>query len=293
MKIGIFGSSYQAGKQQFIKELFERLGEMGSEVWVEKQFYNYLFKQFDYKPRVLGLINSDEFPLDMAISLGGDGTFLKTASWVADQGIPILGINTGRLGFLADINTQDIIPVLNELAEGRYRIEERSLLQIDSSLPFRGSNFALNEVAIQKRDTSAMISVHTYLNDEFLAEYLGDGLIIATPTGSTAYSLSVNGPIIIPQAHNFVLSPIASHSLNVRPLVIPDHFVMRLKVEARSRNFLVALDGRSVVFPSGHQFEIRKAGFTTKLIKRQDQSFYSTLRNKLYWGTDLRSNQDS
>lgn len=288
MKIGIFGSSYQVGKQNIIKELFDRLYEMKTEVWVEKQFYNYLSRQFDYTPRVLGLINSGRFPLDIAISLGGDGTFLKTAAWVADQGIPILGINTGRLGFLADINTHDLIPTLDDLAEGKFRIEERTVLQIESFNKDQRYHYALNEVAIQKRDTSAMISIHTYLNNEFLAEYLGDGLIVATPTGSTAYSLSVNGPIIIPEAHNFVLSPVASHSLNVRPLVIPDHFTMRFKVESRSKSFLVAVDGRSIVFPSGSQFEVRKAGFTTKLIKRLNQNFYSTLRKKLYWGTDAR-----
>lgn len=289
MKVGIFGSSYQAGKQNSIKELFDRLIAMQAEIWVEKQFYNYLSKQFSYTPRILGLINSDQFPLDLVISLGGDGTFLRTAAWVGDQGIPILGINTGRLGFLADINADEISTTMDEISNGNYKIEERSLLRLQSNLSRRKTDhYALNEVAILKRDTSSMISIHAYLNDEYLTEYLADGLLVATPTGSTAYSLSVNGPIIMPEAHNFVLSPVAPHSLNVRPLVIPETYSLRFKVESRSKNFLVSMDGCSEVFPSGSEFEIRKASFTIKLLKRSNQNFYQTLRQKLYWGTDAR-----
>ncbi|MDL2222745.1 NAD kinase [Bacteroidales bacterium OttesenSCG-928-M11] len=288
MKIGIFGSSYQAGKQNSIKELFDRLKAMDADIWVEKHFYNYLSKQFAYTPQILGLINSDKFPLDLVISLGGDGTFLQTAAWVSNQNIPILGINTGRLGFLADINTDEIADVINEIEQKEYKIEERTLLQIKHLTARNQNGFALNEVALLKRDTSAMISISTYLNDDFLTEYLSDGLLIATPTGSTAYSLSVNGPILIPQSKNFVLSPVAPHSLNVRPLVIPDDYTLRFKVESRSKNFLISLDGRSEVYPSGSEFRIEKADFKLKIIKRTGQTFYQTLRNKLYWGTDAR-----
>jgi NAD+ kinase len=222
----------------------------------------------------------------MVFSLGGDGTFLRTAAWVGRQNIPILGINTGRLGFLADINTGEIAYALNEITAGNYKIEERSLLQMESSLQSQEEyNCALNEIAVLKRDTSSMITIQAYLNDEFLTGYLGDGLLVATPTGSTAYSLSVNGPILIPQANNFVLSPIAPHSLNVRPLVIPEDYKIRLKVESRSNNFLVSLDGRSRVFSSGDELFIQKADFTIKIVKRFNQSFYETLRNKLLWGT--------
>jgi NAD+ kinase len=286
MRIGIFGSDYQAGKQHYIQALFDHLLNLNVDIWVENHFYTYLSRQFAYTPRLAGLIDAEVFPLDMVFSLGGDGTFLKTAAWVGRQDIPILGINTGRLGFLADINTGEIAGALDEIVAGNYKIEERSLLQMESSLQsYGGYNCALNEIAVLKRDTSSMITIRAYLNNEFLTEYLSDGLLVATPTGSTAYSLSVNGPILIPQASNFVLSPIAPHSLNVRPLVIPEDYKIRLKVESRSNNFLVALDGRSQVFPSGNELFIQKADFTIKIVKRFDRNFYETLRNKLLWGT--------
>ncbi len=289
MKIGIFGSDYQAGKQNRIKRIFDRLKELNGDIWVERHFYDYLSTQFAYTPDVSGLIDSEAFSLDVALSLGGDGTFLRTAAWVGRKNIPILGINTGRLGFLADVDTPDIEELLDEFFRGEYRLEERSLLQLNTDTRFPGPyNYALNEIAVLKRDTSSMITIHAYLNDDFLTDYLADGLLVATPTGSTAYSMSVDGPIIIPQARNFVLSPVAPHSLNVRPLVIPDDYTIRLEVETRSSNFLVALDGRSEMFPSGTRFEIRKADFTTKIVKRHKQTFYDTLRKKLMWGTDVR-----
>ena len=292
MKIGIFGSDYQANKQESIKALFDLLYANGVDIRVESKFYEYLSKQFAFTPQVAGLIESDVFPLDMVISLGGDGTFLRTAAWVGRQNIPILGINTGRLGFLADIGAKDIRITLEEILQNNYLIEERSVLELKTDLPYREErvyNFALNEVAILKRDTSSMITISAHLNGEFLTDYLGDGLLIATPTGSTAYSMSVNGPIIVPQANNFVLSPVAPHSLNVRPLVIPEDYEIRLKVRARSQNFLIALDGCSEVFPSGSEFSVRKANFTIKIIKPRNHSFYETLRKKLFWGSDIRA----
>jgi Predicted sugar kinase len=290
MRIGIFGSNYQAGKQNSIKSLFDFLQSNKIEVWVESGFYNYLSRQFAFTPSIAGSIELDDtLSLDMIISLGGDGTFLRTAAWVGRQNIPILGINTGRLGFLADTSTEEMETTLKEVLNEKYLIEERSLLELKTGFPFRGEyNYALNEVAILKRDTSSMITIRTYLNDEFLNDYLADGLLIATPTGSTAYSMSVNGPIIIPQANNFVLSPVAPHSLNVRPLVIPEDYKIRLKVESRSQNFLISLDGRSEVFPSGGELHVQKADFTIKIIKRYEQNFYETLREKLLWGTDVR-----
>ena len=289
MKIGIFGSNYQAGKQESIKTLFDKIRLLNGKVWVETGFYNYLSGQFAYTPEIEGIIESDAFPLDLVISLGGDGTFLRTAAWVGRQGIPILGINTGRLGFLADIGTNEIDATLEEIFRGDYSVEERSLLALQTPTSQYGVlNFALNEIAVLKRDTSSMIAIHTYLNEEFLTTYLADGLLIATPTGSTAYSMSVNGPIIIPQANNFVLSPVAPHSLNVRPLVIPENYCIRLKVETRNGNFLISLDGRSTVYPSESEFLINKADFCVKIVKRVGQRFYDTLRKKLLWGTDVR-----
>ncbi|MDR0547278.1 MAG: NAD kinase [Dysgonamonadaceae bacterium] len=289
MKIGIFGSEYQAGKQIAIRHLFDLLEQQETQVWVEKKFYEYLSKTFAYTPAVAGLIENDPYPLDGVVSLGGDGTFLRTAAWVGHQNIPILGINAGHLGFLADIGMNEIDEMVDEIFQKQYRVEERSLLILESDLNFHGStNFALNEAAFLKRDTSSMIAVCTYLNDTFLTKYWADGLIISTPTGSTGYNLSVNGPILLPESHNFVLSPVAPHSLNVRPLVVPDEYVIRLKVESRSKNFLVSLDGRSEVFPSGSEFTVRKADFNIRIIKRLHQEFYDTLRKKLMWGSDVR-----
>ena len=289
MKIGLFGNDYQFEKQKSIQTVFNKLYSLGIEIYVERRLYNYLMKQLSYTPPINGLIESNQLSLDMVISVGGDGTFLRTAAWVGRQNIPILGINTGRLGFLADISTDDIETTLEEIFRQEYTIEERSLLELESNPPFRGLyNYALNEIAVLKRDTSSMITIRTCLNGEYLTNYLGDGLLVATPTGSTAYSMSVNGPIIIPQASNFVLSPVAPHSLNVRPLVIPEDFCIHLKVETRNHNFLAALDGRSEIYPSGSEFFIRKASFTIKLVKHYPQSFYEALRKKLLWGADVR-----
>ena len=288
-KIGIFGSKYQIGKQHYIKQLFDRLLAFNTEIWIERQFYTYLSQECKYIPKIAGLIDSTTFPLDMVFSLGGDGTFLRTAALVKRQNIPILGVNTGNLGFLADINAQEINSALDEIINQHYRVEERSLLQMKPLLQSKEEySYALNEIAVLKRDTSSMITISAYLNDLFLTEYLADGLLVATPTGSTAYSLSVNGPILVPQANNFVLTPVAPHSLNVRPLVVPEDYKIRLKVESRSQNFLVALDGRSEVFPSGSEFHIQKADFTIKIVKRLNKNFFETLRNKLFWGTDVR-----
>ncbi|MDR2520858.1 MAG: NAD kinase [Bacteroidales bacterium OttesenSCG-928-I14] len=287
MRIGIFGNNYQTKKQKFIKLFFEHLLKLGAKIWIDRPFYNYLFKYFAFVPKAEGFISKKPLSLDIVFSIGGDGTFLRTANWVGHRNIPILGINTGHLGFLADISTIEIIEVLNEIFQSKYSVEERSLLQIEFASQYcYMKNYALNEIAILKRDTSSMISISTYLNELFLTKYLADGLLLATPSGSTAYNLSVNGPIIVPQAHNFVLSPVAPHSLNVRPLVIPEDYKMRFIVKSRSKNFLVSLDGRSRIFPSGSIFKAQKANFTIKIAKRLNHNFYDTLREKLSWGGD-------
>ena len=287
MKIGIFGNEHHAEKQNFIKELFDRLKKHNAEIWVEEHFYRSLSQTFAFTPEITGLIDRDTFPLDMVFSVGGDGTFLRTAAWVGRQPIPVLGINTGRLGFLADISSSEIEKTIEEIFRGEYGLEEKSLLQIETPVLYPHP-YALNEIAVLKRDTASMIDVSVYLNDEFLTVYLADGLLLSTPTGSTAYNLSVNGPIILSQSKNFVLSPVAPHSLNMRPLVIPDDFKIRLQVESRQKNFLVSLDGRSTVFASGSEFYICKADFTLKVVKRLQQNSYDTLRKKLRWGTDVR-----
>lgn len=289
MKVGIFGNDYQVDKQNLLRRLFDKLHALEAEIYVDNFFHIYLTDALGFDPEITGVLTDAPFELDMALSIGGDGTFLHTAARVNKQNIPILGINTGRLGFLADVSPKDIEETLDELYRNYYKIEERRLLELwVDGHPFRGYNYALNEVAILKRDTSSMITIHTQLNDEFLTSYQADGLVIATPTGSTAYSMSINGPILIPQCNNLILSPVAPHSLNVRPLVIPDTYVITLGVESRSKTFLVALDGRSEVFPAGIQLTVKTADYTTKVIKRYNQTFYQTLRDKLMWGADAR-----
>ncbi len=289
MKVGIFGSDYQFDKQEQIKQVFEQIAQLGMSIYVEKDFYRYLCVHLHYEPVVSGLIDKEDFSVDIVLSIGGDGTFLRTAALVGAKQIPILGINTGRLGFLADVSPGETKDTLNDIFKNNYRIEERTLLKLKLDSQTESYNYALNEIAIQKPDTSSMIKINAFINDEFLTTYWGDGLIIATPTGSTAYSISVNGPIIVPQAKVIVLSPIAPHSLNVRPLVIPENSKLSLNVESRNGNFLVAVDGRSEIFPSGTKSLIEKADFTTKIIKRYHHTFYETLRNKLMWGADNRS----
>lgn len=289
MKVGIFGSEYQVEKQNLIKRLFGKLASLGAEIYVDCPFYTFLVDAFDFQPPVAGLLTDDAFDLDIALSIGGDGTFLRTAARVNRQDIPILGINTGRLGFLADVGTNEIEDTLEEIFKNYYRVEARTLLRLHTDERiYRGYNYALNEIAILKRDTSSMITIHTSLNGEYLTSYQADGLVIATPTGSTAYSMSVNGPIIVPQSQSIVLSPVAPHSLNVRPLVIPDSDVISLDVESRNEYFLISLDGRSEVFPMGIQLRVSKADYTTKVIKRYNHTFYQTLREKLMWGADAR-----
>ena len=293
MKTGVFGSLYQSDNLEVIREFFDHLNRFTSDIYIESGFYAYLREQFGYCPTHKELLDEKtEFSLDLALSVGGDGTFLRTAASIGRKNIPILGINTGRLGFLADTNRDEIEETLSEVFSGQYCVEPRSLLQLNIDSAVIGTeNFALNEIAILKRDNSSMITIHTFIDGDFLNTYMADGLLVATPTGSTAYSMSVNGPIVVPQAQNLVLSPVAPHSLNVRPLVIPESSNISLRVEARSNNFLIALDGRSVVMPSGAELSVSKADFTIGVIKRLNHTFYQTLRQKLLWGSDYRGSQ--
>jgi NAD+ kinase len=289
MKIGIFGRRDQADKLPLIQCLFNKLNDRGGEVFVQRDFYTFLVESLKYKPVIAGIFDGDTPGLDIALSIGGDGTFLRTVAHINKHPVPILGINTGRLGFLADIGSEQLEETLDELFLQNYRIEERMMLQLHAHEHlFQGYNYARNEVAILRRDTSAMITIHTFLNDRYLTSYQADGLIIATPTGSTAYSMSLNGPIILPESDNIVLSPVAPHSLNVRPLVIPGSYKITLRVENRTPSFLVALDGRSEVLTTKTELTVSKAGFTTRVIHRLDHTFYQTLRDKLMWGVDKR-----
>ncbi|MCH5327900.1 MAG: NAD kinase [Coprobacter sp.] len=289
MKIAVFGNLFQAEKSNQVRRLFEELARYGAEILICEDFFRFLNAVMDIHPRHAGLISGRRFDADMALSIGGDGTFLKTAERVGDKNIPIIGINTGRLGFLADISEEEMEAVIDEIFKGQYQVEKRSLLQVETdSLPSGFWPYALNEVAVLKRDTSSMISIHTDMDGAFLNTYQADGLVVATPTGSTAYSLSVGGPVLLPQTSNLVITPVAPHSLNVRPLVVNDHSEIRLKVDSRSHNFLLSLDGRSVMMNVSQSLTIRKAPYMVQVVKRHNHSFIDTLRNKLMWGADKR-----
>jgi NAD+ kinase len=227
---------------------------------------------------------------DLMISLGGDGTFLKAVSFIRDSGVPILGINTGRLGFLSNLSKSQIAQTLQRFNNGQYEFQKRSLLRVhtDNDL-FADENFALNELTLQKKDTSSMIKVQAYLGDKFLNTYWADGLIVATPTGSTAYSLSCGGPIITPGCQVHILTPIAPHNLNVRPVVVPDHMPISLQVEGRDRTYLLSLDGHSQHIKQGEKVTITKAEFMINVVKFEDNNFLDTIRNKMFWGSDTRN----
>ncbi|MFM7079836.1 MAG: NAD kinase [Bacteroidota bacterium] len=227
---------------------------------------------------------------DFLFSLGGDGTLLDTIALVRDHGIPIVGINTGRLGFLASLPKDKLADCVDSLLQGRYDLDRRSLIRLETPIPLFGQvNYALNEITIHKKDSSSMIIIHTYLNGEYLNSYWADGLIISTPTGSTGYSLSCGGPIIVPQSENFVITPIAPHNLNVRPIVVSDKYVISLEVEGRNPFFLASLDSRSVTIDSSVQLAARKEDFSIDIVRLHSENFLGTLRNKLMWGLDLRN----
>lgn len=290
MKFAIFGNTYQAKKSTHVETLFSILKEYKDELYICREFYNFLTKDLHMNIEVNGLFDNSDFDADMVISVGGDGTFLKAASRVKDKNIPILGINTGRLGFLADISLSEMKETFREIHDFKYRVEERSVLNIVcDGQPLKGYPCALNDIAVLKRDSSSMITIHTHINNAYLTTYQADGLVIATPTGSTAYSLSVGGPIIVPHSATVAITPVAPHSLNVRPIVIRDDWEIKLEVESRSHNFLVAIDGRSESCKEGSNLIIRKADYTIKVVKRFDHVFFDTLRTKMMWGVDKRS----
>lgn len=289
MKFAIFGNTYQAKKSSHAENLFKLLEKRNAEVYICREFYHFLVSDLNLNVRAAGLFDGNDFTADMVISIGGDGTFLKAAKVVVNKSIPILGINTGRLGFLADVSPEEMESAIDEIYTGHYSVEERSVLQlISGDKHLQASPYALNEIAILKRDSSSMISIRTAINGVFLTTYQADGLIIATPTGSTAYSLSVGGPVIVPQSKTIAITPVAPHSLNVRPIVICDDWEITLNVESRSHNFLVAIDGSSETCKESTQLTIRKAPYSIKVVKRYDHIFFNTLRSKLMWGADTR-----
>jgi NAD+ kinase len=290
MRIAIFGNIYRPVILSHIQVLFQYFQDKQAVILLDRVLYDFVSEQGKIDLSDTISIQDDNFDADLALSIGGDGTFLNTAARIGRKQIPILGINTGRLGFLADVSTEDIIPALDAILAKRYRVEERSLLFVETS---DGTTFeypyALNEVSVLKQDSSSMMSINASVNGEMVHTYQADGLIVSTPTGSTAYSMSVGGPLVVPQAQNFILSPVASHSLNVRPLIVPDSWIIELEVHSRSQNYLVALDGRSMILEHKTKLHISKADYTVKIIKQMNHTFFDTLKNKLMWGVDKRN----
>lgn len=289
MKFAIFGNTYQVKKSTHVRTLLQILSRHGAEICMCREFYLFLMEALDLEIPNIELFDGDLFQADMVISIGGDGTFLKAASRVRDKNIPILGINTGRLGFLADVSPEEMEDTFKDIHDGHYKVEQRSVLQLLCDDPkLQESPYALNEIAVLKRDSSSMISIHTSINGAFLTTYQADGLVVATPTGSTAYSLSVGGPIIVPHSNTIALTPVAPHSLNIRPIVICDDWEITLEVESRSHNFLVAIDGRSEACREHTKLTIRRAPYTIKVVKRVQHIFFDTLKSKMMWGADSR-----
>lgn len=289
LSFAIFGNASKAFDSLQITEILDYLRAHEADVYIEQNFYNSLQKELKKSISIAGVFEGVNFDVDYVISLGGDGTFLKAASKVGPKQIPIIGVNMGRLGFLANVAPEEIKDVLNNVFEGRYEIEERAVIQLEADgKVLENCPFALNDIAILKRDNAAMISIKASVNGEFLVTYLADGLVISTPTGSTAYSLSVGGPIIVPQSGILSMTPVAPHSLNIRPIVISDEAEIKLEVQSRSHNFLAAVDGRSEKLSEGVTLTIKKAPHKVRIVKVYGQRFFSTLREKLMWGADTR-----
>lgn len=294
MKIAIYGRAFSKQSIDFIYKFFKTLSQKkDNELYIHSSFSQFLREELNFHPPVKAEFKThSELTSDFSFmfSIGGDGTFLESVDLVRDLNIPIIGINSGRLGFLANIAKENTVEAVQKILKGDFEIEERTLLALETDNDLFGeNNKALNEVTITKKDTSSMITIKAYVNGEYLNSYWTDGLIISTPTGSTGYSLSVGGPIVMPGTKNFIISPIAPHNLTVRPMVIPDDKEIILKVEGREDSFLATLDFRSKVFDKSIELRIKKAEYTIKTVKFTDATFFGTIRNKLMWGLDRRN----
>ena len=293
MKIGVYGIAFNDKKSQIFKEFFNYLAQVKelNSISVYAPFYEMLVDEIEEVHSFNQFTTTNEVKgFDLLLCLGGDGAILDTLCIIKDTKTPVLGINTGRLGFLTGISSETIEEPLKAVLKGEYTIDKRSTLKLSSSSSVFGDlNYALNEVTVQKKDSSSMMIIHTYVDDEYLNSYWADGLIISTPTGSTGYNMSCSGPIIIPGSNVFVITPIAPHNLNVRPLIIPNDKTIKLKLEGRDTECLVALDSRSQAIKSSEELTITKGEFTMNIARPKDHSFLSTLRGKLSWGLDSRN----
>ena len=293
-KVAIYGQPYTISSEKEIKILVQVLQENNIVVFFEKRYYDLLLecKILKKKYPTFSHFNDLSNDFDVMFTIGGDGTILRAVTYIRNLNIPVLGINTGRLGFLATVQKDQIKEAIALLLKKEYTIQKRSLLSIKTTPKiddFSELNFALNEITVARKNTTSMIGVKTYLNDEYLTNYWADGLIISTPTGSTGYSLSCNGPVILPNAKNLVITPIAPHNLNARPMVISDDTAIQLEVDSREKDFLISLDSRMSTAPLRTKIFIKKAPFTIKSILFSNQSFLQTLRSKLLWGEDTRN----
>jgi len=293
MRVFIYGYDVRDENVEYIHTLFNELKKADIDYFIYQEFKSAFAAQTGEELTAKTINNSEELKSekpDVVITLGGDGTILNAATILKGLDIPLLGINLGRMGFLASTEKRFIKEAINLLKSGKYNTRERSMLELESNPKiFEDAPIALNDFTLHKRDTSSMVTIHTYINGKFLNSYWADGLIVATPTGSTGYSLSCGGPIILPTSHNFVITPVAPHNLNVRPVVIPDSDEISLTIEGRSENFLCTLDSRYETVTSDHHLVIRKCKFGIRLIKLEGTSFFQTIREKLTWGKDTRN----
>ena len=294
MKVAIYGQYYQNSTEPIIKDIFVFFNTNKVEMVIDSAFLKILYEKKIVKKEYKTFESHTELDtsFDMLISIGGDGTILRAATLVRDSGVPILGINAGRLGFLATVQKENIAEFMQFVIEKKYTLSKRTLLSLSCS-PNNSSiqdiNFAMNEITVSRKDTTSMITIDTYLNDEFLNSYWADGLIISTPTGSTGYSLSCGGPILTPDVKSLVITPIAPHNLNARPLVVPDETEIRLKVSGREDNYLVSLDSRITSVKNESILTIKKTPFQINMVEIPEETFLKTLRTKLLWGEDKRN----
>ncbi|MBC7936010.1 MAG: NAD kinase [Rhizobacter sp.] len=292
MRIAIYSRGIENNQIQDIELLLDEIVKLGAEPVFYQDFFNQFYCAVNLDGKYSTFNSSDDMDssIDCLISLGGDGTLLDTVTLVKDTGIPVLGINYGRLGFLANIGRDEIHTAIEALVERKFVLDKRTLVHVDADIPLFGDvPYGLNEFALHKSDTSSMIKIHTYLNGEFLNTYWADGLIVATPTGSTGYSLSCNGPVVFPDSASFVITPVSPHNLNIRPIIVPDNTIVSFEVEGRTDNFICSMDSRRELVPKEIQLAIRKESFGINLIRLNENNFLQTLRNKLSWGLDKRN----
>ncbi len=288
--IALFGKTLHPQNIIFVQEIIDYLTKLGLPFAIEKKYGELIKDRVTFACDTFSDFDEIRTKTEILISLGGDGTILEALTFIKNTQTPILGINFGRLGFLANVGKEQIHQAIDIVARGKYLIDKRSLLELNSNKPLFGNmNFALNEMTIQRKDQSSMITVKTFLNGELLNAYWADGLIISTPTGSTGYSLSCGGPILYPTSGNFVITPVAPHNLNVRPIVVSDDVILSFEVSGRGNSFLCTLDSRFETIDSSYQIAIKKAPFTANLVRLTDMNFISSLKNKLNWGIDQRN----